>query len=112
MKKEPRQVNLAKAIGYVLWVLTALITLGTALAFRAILMKLYVLLLPSPWTINAADKILGLLLILGWIIFVLLCERYYQRGAEQGLLWRRFSIIVVPCLIILGLSYVFGLIAV
>lgn len=45
-------------------------------------------------------------MILGiiWLVIVLYCQHYYQRGAEKHTLWKNFSFITGIQLLVLGLS--------
>jgi hypothetical protein len=102
MGKRRLKVHLAVVAGYLAWALTAVLGIGVALVLREGLVKLYVLLLPNPWTIDAMDKVVVIGLILCWIVLAILCEQYYLDGARQGRLWRRVALVMLPCLAVLG----------
>jgi hypothetical protein len=109
MKKQSLNVSLAIVSSYLLWIVSDLIGIGVALAARDLLVKLYIWLLkPSPWTIEAIDKMLVIAVILGWIVLTILCERYYVGGAREGKLLRRFALVTIPSLAVLGIGYALG----
>jgi hypothetical protein len=108
MKKHDWRTTTLTLAGYALWAVSSVIGVGVALVARDLLVKLYLLLLPSPWSINAVDKVVVIGCLLCWIVLSLLCQQYYLRGAREGKLWRRFALVTLPSLAVLGIGYVLG----
>ena len=108
MKKHDWRTTALTLAGYALWAVSSVLGVGVALVARDLLVKLYLLLLPSPWTIEAVDRIAVIGALICWIVLSLLCQQYYVRGAREGKLVRRFALVTLPLLAVLGIGYALG----
>jgi hypothetical protein len=108
MKRHDWRTTAFTLAGYLLWAVSSVIGIGVALVARDLLVKLYLLLLPSPWSIGAVDKVVVIGALLCWIVLSLLCQQYYVRGAREGALVRRFALVTLPLLAVLGIGYALG----
>ncbi len=111
MSRPSFRTAIASLSGYILWVISSVIGIAVALVLRKGLVKLYVLLRPSPWTIEVVDKATAVTVILAWIVLAVLCEGYYVDGAQKGKLLRRFTLVTISSLIVVGVGYILGLLS-
>jgi hypothetical protein len=111
MSQRSFRATTATLFGYVLWGVSSVLGIAVALVLRKGLIKLYVLLRPSPWTIAVTDKITVVGVILAWIVLAILCEQYYVDGAQKGKLLRRFTLVTISSLIVVGVGYALGLLS-
>ena len=93
-----------QGLAYVLWLISAALTVVSISAMRQGLLRLLISLARrsgglhgtgpiNHWTVEAVDQFGILILGALGLVFVIVCERYYLDGAESGRLVKRFSIV-------------------
>jgi hypothetical protein len=72
-------------LGYVCWILTAVVTMLSILLIRNTLNIVWPLLGGSRWALRPIDRFGLVLMGLGWLVFVLFLEQYYRTGVSTAL---------------------------
>jgi hypothetical protein len=104
---------------FLLWIVSVVVGVITAFTIRAMLMALYTDVLTSfinPWSIHSMYQFTALVVILAWLVLSMMGYAYYTKatGADTEHpfkhLLRRFAIITVPQVLVIGLGYLLKLI--
>ena len=93
---------------YVAWAVSGILWLAGAFALRGLAMKLYMGLFPSVWTLEVADKVIAIILILTWLVAVLMAESLFRRAADRKRLGRVSAISMVPAIVDVVAGYIGG----
>jgi hypothetical protein len=92
-------------IAYLMWVVTMALGLWFALisrnGFLDLLARAVQRSVMYPWQTSFYDKVYSLALGLLWLAFMIVVERYFRRGVEQGDLIRRVAQVVGPELLLI-----------
>ena len=72
-------------LGYVCWILTAVVAMLSILLIRNTLNIVWPLLGGNRWALRPIDRFGLVLMGLGWLIFVLFLEHYYRTGVSTAL---------------------------
>lgn len=78
---------------YVLWAILIVLALWCLIEARAAVNILYIVLTWNRWVLRAVDRWSLLLMGMLWLAGIIFAEAYLQRGAENGLLFKRFVIL-------------------
>ncbi len=114
---------------FLLWVISAGVGVITAFTIRAAFMVFYTDVLTNfinPWSIHSMYQFTALIVILAWLVLSMMCYGYYTKETKpesrsfdyaqddkpltHRVLLRRFAIVIMPQILIIGLGYLLDLI--
>jgi len=91
-------------LSYLLWIISTALGILIMLKSLELLSSVFGLISGNRWVHSALDRFGVLILGLMCLVFVLFCEHYYQQGASENKLWRRFGLITAVELSLLILA--------
>jgi len=89
-------------LSYLLWIISTALGILIMLKSLELLSSVFGLISGNRWVHSALVGVLVLGLMC--LVFVLFCEHYYQQGASENKLWRRFGLITAVELSLLILA--------
>jgi hypothetical protein len=93
---------------YGLWALTMVVAFATCITWHGALIQLYATLGLNKWGVSLYNYAVIIVLVMGWLVFVLAAESVYRRAADEGKLIRRSTWMLGILIVLTALGMVIG----
>ncbi len=93
------------AAAYAAWVVTAALGAIDLWVWRSALLALFVHFRLDKWAFAAYSDVIVILLVLGWLVFLVVAEAWLRQSAERKALGRRLIRLDGPLVALLAIGY-------
>jgi len=90
---------------YVTWVALSVLGLYVAIVWRSATIDLTTLVTDDVLSIALADKVVVILLMLAWLVFVVVLETYLRAAVTHDRLWSLAAKVLVAEVVLLAVAY-------